>query len=71
MKITTLGTYQLTKDITIRTSISVGTLPKGSLFSVNQIDKENHKVYANELEDWHYYDIPCKKVSDVVCCLNK
>ena len=43
----------------MRNSVMVGVLAKGVIINITQIDEEYNKVYAVELLDWHYNDIPC------------
>ena len=63
MRITELGTYELTEDSHIRfNSNSVGTCPKGMIFKVTQLDLMGFKFYSPEMGDWQHYYFPARKV---------
>ena len=63
MNIRKKGKYQLLEDIIIRTSNSVGTLSKGLVFEVTQVNEQNHNFYSPEIADWYLWDnVPAKEV---------
>ena len=54
------GKYILLKDYTMRGSISVATMPTGTVLNITQIDNQHHKVIGDELCDWVHWDLPVK-----------
>lgn len=54
------GKYVMTENRSFRGPISIETWPKGMVFEVTQIDKNNHKVIGPNFPDWIYWDIPSK-----------
>ena len=64
MKVTETGKYRLLRDFIVRTTISVGTLPKGTILNITQIDHECHKVISNELKDWAHQCLPVERIKE-------
>ena len=58
MRIEKTGKYRLVRDYTMRTSNSVGTIPKGTVLNITQIDEQYHKVIGEGLSDWVYWNLP-------------
>ena len=56
-----IGKYRLLKDLQVRTPISIGTIPAGSIITITQISKDYRQVIGPELKDWHYYELPVKR----------
>jgi len=56
------GLYRLTRDFQNRGSRRIGTLKKGTLINVTQIDFEYHKVMADQLADWNFWELPLEPV---------
>ena len=54
------GKYVLLQDYVMRTSNSVGTIPRGTILNITQIDEQYHKVIGDELSDWVHWDLPVK-----------
>ena len=71
MKIEKVGRYKLTKDISLRGTISIETWSKGKEFQVTQIDKMYNKVIGPDFPDWKYNDIPCIYVGELNCRYKK
>lgn len=61
MKITKPGQYRLLRDYKTRNSISIGTIPKGTLITITQIDTEYNKVIGPSLLDWEYNNLPVEE----------
>lgn len=59
-----LGDYILTQDLSISNARGVGTLPKGVIFSVSQLDEANRKFYSKSFGDWHGISVPCIYLGD-------
>ena len=62
MIVTKPGNYEALESFKVRTAISIGTVPKGTVFLITQVDHAHHKVYGPVLEDWHYWDLPVRIV---------
>ena len=56
------GKYRLLVAWQNRGTISVGTLPKGTIINVIQIDKEHKRVIADVMSDWNNWDLPVERV---------
>ncbi len=56
------GKYCLLKDFSTRTPFSTGTLSKGTVIDITQIDDVYHKVIGPQLKDWRFWDMPVKKL---------
>ena len=54
------GKYVLTEDYVIRTSSTVGIIPKGTVLNITQIDEQYKKVIGDNLSDWCYWDLPVR-----------
>lgn len=67
MKITETGYYKTLKDVCVRNAVSIGTLSAGNEIHITQVDPENHKVYASELLDWTFYELPVEKLEHSSC----
>lgn len=65
MKITKTGHYRLTRDFKTRGTISIGTIPSGTVIEITQIDDRNNKVIGPSLHDWTYNDMPVEPIADV------
>ena len=63
MKITEIGQYELLKDISVRNSIAIAMLKKGSILNITQIDIRGHKVISKELMDWTDQCLPVRKIA--------
>ena len=62
MRITEIGTYELTEESHIRfNSTHVGTCRKGMIFNVTQLNLENFQFYSPEMGDWQHYYFPARK----------
>ena len=61
-EITEIGKYRLLKDFVVRTANSIGTLPKGTVLNINQIDSSCNKVISKELKDWAFHELPVEKI---------
>lgn len=59
-----LGEYILTEDLPISNAHGVGTLMKGLIFSVSQLDEVNRKFYSKSFADWHGNTLPCLFLGD-------
>ena len=62
MIITKVGKYRLLKDYTSRASLSVGTLRKGTIIEITQVNYIYHKIFGPVLGDWQYWDLPVEPV---------
>lgn len=60
------GCYKLERDLTVRGSINVKTLVKGTIINISQVDEYYHKVIGEELGDWVYWNLPVIKVNKTV-----
>ena len=58
------GKYKLLSDLKTRGTISVGTIPAGTMIEITQVDHECRKVIGPQLLDWHYWDIHAKEADD-------
>jgi len=58
------GLYRLTRDFQNRGSCRIGTLEKGTLINVTQIDFEYHKVMADQFADWNFWELPLVPVDN-------
>lgn len=65
MIIDKIGKYKLIEDIRTRNSSSIGTLKKGTILDITQIDKNFHKVIGESLMDWTYWDLPVEPVENL------
>lgn len=54
------GEYVLLEDYVMRTGNRIGTIPKGTILNITQIDEQYHKVIGGELIDWVHWDLPVK-----------
>lgn len=59
-----LGDYILTEDLSVSNAHGVGTLMKGLIFSVSQIDEANRKFYSKSFGDWQGVSLPCIYIGD-------
>lgn len=57
------GKYVLTEDWQNRGTISTGTLPKGTILNITQVDKAHKKVISDELRDWTRWELPVEPVN--------
>ena len=57
------GKYRLLEDWQNRGSISTGTLPKGTILNISQIDEQHKRVISEELADWTRWDLPVELVN--------
>lgn len=64
MIITEKGKYKALQNFKIRNSVKIGTMPKGTVFEITQVDNLGHKVIGPELFDWMPCDLPVKKVDE-------
>lgn len=58
----TKGEYRVLADIMDRGPRSIGTIPKGTVIVITQVDKDHRKVIGNEFFDWVYWDLPVEKI---------
>ena len=54
------GYFIFEKDYVTRGSTSVGTIPKGTIVYINQIDKNGHQCICDSFFDWEYWDLPVR-----------
>lgn len=59
-----LGEYILTEDLKFSNAHGVGTIPKGVIFLVTQLDEKSNKFYSGSFGDWHYNQLPCLYLGD-------
>lgn len=52
------GNYKAIEDIKTRGTISIGTIPKGTIIEITAVDPIYHKVIGPNLFDWHYWNMP-------------
>ena len=62
MIVTEKGKYELTDNYWDRGTTCAGTIPKGTVIEITQIDIRNHKVISPAFSDWHYWDLPVRKI---------
>jgi len=58
MIIDKIGKYKLLKDIKTGNSISTGTIPRGTILNITQVDKQGQKVIGAPLADWTRWELP-------------
>lgn len=56
------GRYRLLKDFSNRGSISISTIPSGTILEITQIDRDNCQVIGDLLDDWNYWNLPVELV---------
>lgn len=61
MIINEIGKYRTTEEIKTRNACSIGTIPRGTVLNITQIDSTYHKVIGEPLMDWTYWDLPVIK----------
>jgi len=52
------GKYVLVRDYIMRTGNSAGTIPKGTILDITQVDEQYHKVIGKGLSDWVHWNLP-------------
>ena len=62
MIIDKVGDYRLLSDFVNRGSISVSTIPAGTVVRITAVDKEFHKVHSRQFDDWQYWNINAEPV---------
>ena len=62
MEVRKKGKYRFLKDWVNRGSLSIGTIPKGTIVEITQIDERVHKVISSDFADWMYWDLPVEPV---------
>ena len=55
------GKYELLEDFKNRGTISIGTIPKGTIIEITQIDSWHHNVHSPDFADWTHWDLPVKE----------
>ena len=67
MVVQNTGRYRLVEDLQVRNSISIATLPRGTVLDITHIDTRFHKVLDRGLllMDWTYWNLPVKFVEEV------
>ena len=66
MKIIELGKYKLIGFCGFRVgSTAILQLSVGDIITVEQIDKENKKIFSPEIGEWCKNDLPVKQIKDV------
>lgn len=64
MEVLEKGFYKFTRDYSDRGSLSVSTIPQGTVVEINQVDANTHKVISPDFYDWHSWDLPVVKVDN-------
>jgi len=64
MIVNKVGKYRLLEDIKNRGTISIGTLPKGTVLKITGIDRACHKVIGPDFFDWTYWDLPVEPIKE-------
>lgn len=59
-----LGDYILTQDVPVSNAHGVGTIMKGLIFHVSQLDEVNRKFYSKSFGDWQGVSLPCLYLGD-------
>lgn len=65
MRITEKGQYRLLEDIKTTTAASIGTIPKGTILDITQVDERCHRVIGRPLMDWTYWDLPVESINTI------
>jgi len=63
MIVTEIGNYRVLKDFTTRGSISVGTIPAGTVIRITSIDRQYRKVIGPSLFDWIHWELPVEPIN--------
>lgn len=58
------GRYKMTKKFYVRNTVSCGTIPKGTIIEITQIDNLARKIIGPELMDWTRWDMPVIEIED-------
>lgn len=64
MIIKNAGTYRLLEPLTMRGQNSVGTMPKGTLLTVSQVDVEKKQVIGPAFPDWMFWNLPVEPYTE-------
>ncbi len=64
MIIKTKGKYRLLQDYSVRKSISINQLPKGTIIEITQVDERYRHVIGPLLSDWVRWDMPVEMVKE-------
>lgn len=60
MEVKKTGKYEFLEDYLNRGTNCVGTIPKGSVVEITQVDELTHKVISPDFYDWHFWELPVK-----------
>jgi hypothetical protein len=63
MVINKTGKYRLIADFVTTGSCSVGTIPKGTVIEIKQVDEMYHQVIGPDFFDWHFWDLPVEEIT--------
>lgn len=63
MIVNEVGFYKFLSDYKTRGTISIGTIPIGTIIEIKQVSKDYKQVIGPEFFDWEYWDLPVEKVN--------